>query len=316
VSSHRQRMSNRARIPLLQATHKIESMLGHSRLQNGRSEFIDEVLADLRTEGVHVTTVERLLGDAAPAYRQAMDKASSLLAETGRRDQRVWIPRGASTDLAADELLARLPEIYLFGLHAQVLAIAEQYLRVSVAYHGAVLRHSLVDGCQVGPRLWHRDGEDFNVLRSVLYLNDVGEGDGPFEYVPRHIEVDAPKTGGGVPMRTDEEMRAIVPPAHWKRVLGPAGTVVLADSAQTFHHESLQRGKDRAVVMMGHSSRRPKGRASALSHFPVEANAAALARIVPADKQEHVFAWRGRTTVVAEQGRSGDRLAPNVERPA
>jgi hypothetical protein len=292
VTLHRQRMLERVRVSLLQASHWLESMVAYPRLRAGRSELAREVIADLRAQGVHVTSVERLLGGAAPAYREAMARASEFLEECAGGEHPAWRAQAASTDLLAGELLARLPEFYLFGLNAQILSLAEQYLRVPVAYHGAVLRHSFADGHEVGPRLWHRDCEDFHVLRTVVYLNDVAEDGGPFEYIPRDRNLDARGAHGNTPMRASEKMQLLVPRSQWKRCVGPAGTVVIADSAQVFHHESLQRGKDRSVIMMGHSSRRPKERFLALSHFPVEANTTALARMVAPEHYPHVFGWR------------------------
>jgi hypothetical protein len=278
------------RLPLLKASRRFESMLGYPALRNARSELTQSVLADLETEGVHVTTVEHLLGDAAPAFREALARLAPQMQQAP--DPRCWTARHASTDLSPGELLERFPEFYLFGLNARVLTVAEQYLRVPVAYHGAVLRRSFVDGRPAGPRLWHRDIEDLQVLRTVVYLNDVSDEGGPFEYIPRSNRLVLKALRRGAPMRSDDEMRAVVPAEQWKRVIGPAGTVVLADSARTFHHESLQRAEQRAVIMMGHSSRRPSGRPLALSHFPVEGLRPRLEQLVPTANHPHVFGWR------------------------
>ena len=287
-------MAVRLRNQCIKASQKLQSLVARSRLEASRNAITDEAIASLRSEGVYVTSVERLLGGAAPAYREAMAEAVALLHPAGAAPGVTWIPRGASTDLAPGDLLAHLPALFLFGLSTPVLAIAEQYLRLPVAYHGAVLRHSLVDGNEVGPRLWHSDGEDRHVLRSVVYLNDVDEDGGPFEYVPRRA-ADA-KALSRVGQRTDAEMAALVPRERWKRCVGPAGTVVLADSARVFHHESLQRRNERAVVMMGHASRRPMNRQLAESHFPVHQHLPALARITRPEHHGHVFGWRDLAT--------------------
>jgi hypothetical protein len=289
---HRQRMRERVRVSLLRASHRIRSMIVTPRWRAERSELAREVIADLQAEGVHVTSVERLLGIAAPAYREAMARASEFLEECAACEHPAWRVQAASTDLLAAELLARLPEFFLFGLNAQILSLAEQYLRVPVAYHGAVFRHSIADGVEVGPRLWHRDSEDFHVLRTVVYLNDVAEDGGPFEYIPRDKSLRARDADRDAPMRANDKMQLVVPSNQWKRCVGPAGTVILADSAQVFHHESLQRRTDRSVIMMGHSSRRPRDLSLALSHFPVEANTTALARLVAPEHHPHVFGWR------------------------
>jgi hypothetical protein len=276
----------------LLAAHEMVAVLGRHRLQASRSALTDEIVADLRAEGVHVTTVDRLLGPDAAALREAIAVAGRLVADRGTGPRVRWHRASASIDLAHEELLTRLPALFMLGLDDALLAVAEHYLRVPVAYHGAVLRHSPVDGRQVGPRRWHRDAEDFHVLRSVLYLNDVGEDGGPFEYLPRGLQARASRALAADGMCSDDELAAHVPRERWKRCTGPAGTLVIADTAQVFHHESLQRRAPRSVVMMGHASRRPWHPALAQAHFPVHAHAAALARLVPADRRAHVFDWR------------------------
>ncbi len=286
-------MSVHLRKQCVKASQRVQTLLAQVRQETRHSAGTQEAVASLRTEGVHVTDVERLLGAAAPAFRQAMADATALLPGSIAPAAATWRYRGASTDLAPEDLLARLPALFLFGLNATVLEIAEQYLRLPVAYHGAVLRHSRVDGNAVGPRLWHRDAEDLRVLRSVVYLNDVDAQGGPFEYVPRNIAAVVEKALSRRSQRSDDEMAALVPRELWKRCLGPAGTVILADSAQVFHHESLQRGAERSVVMLGHASRRPMNRALAESHFPVHQHLAALARITRPEHHGPLFAWRG-----------------------
>jgi hypothetical protein len=290
MSPYPPRMAVRLRNQYIRAAQKLQSLLAGSRLEASRNAITDEAIASLRIEGVYVTTVEGLLGEAAPAYRATMAEAVALLHPTRAAGSATWHPRGASTDLAAADLLERLPALFLFGLSTTLLEIAEQYLRLPVAYHGAVLRHSHVDGNQMGPRMWHRDGEDCHVLRTVVYLNDVDDDGGPFEYVPRWAaDAQALSRFGQL---TDAEMAARVPRERWKRCVGPAGTVVLADSARVIHHESLQRRTERSVVMMGHASRRPLNRRLAEAHFPVHLHLPALARITRPEHHAHVFGWR------------------------
>ena len=189
-------------------------------------------------------------------------------------------------------MLTRAPELYLLGLHDTLLKLAHRYLRLPVAYHGAVVRHSLIDGEKTGPRIWHQDAEDIHVLRVVVYLTDVTIGAGPFEYIPRHLGLSYRRIDSNLIPLTDEHMRKVVPLEQWKRIIAPAGTVVLADTAKVFHHESLQTDTERFVIMIGYSSRRPSGMDLAMAHFPVKRVKAALERIVPACNYGHVFGWR------------------------
>ncbi|HTV52120.1 MAG TPA: hypothetical protein VME21_13110 [Steroidobacteraceae bacterium] len=261
-------------------------------LVTGATAYEAQVIEDLKTEGVHVSSLARLL--PSEPYRDTLERVRALLDRDPPRVSPAWIRRASSTDLSPQALLERLPELYMVGLSEPLLRIAELYLRLPVAYHGAVLRHSLVDRGSTGPRLWHQDAEDLNVLRVVIYLNDVTSGGGPFEYIPRGLGVTYrrfSKAGGPL---TSEVVERIVPPASWKRVIAPAGTVILADTAKTFHHESLQTESERSVMMLGYSSRSPTGAPLAQAHFQVEQVAGLLARIVPVSQHEHVFGWRRR----------------------
>jgi hypothetical protein len=292
VSPRRPSISERVRDHLLAASQQLATALAAPAPRLQGHAIAAEVIQALRTDGVYVTTVERLLGEAAPACRDAMADAQALVHRLKQGHGAHWRSAGASTDLAHGELLDRLPALFMFGLHDTMLSVAEQYLRLPVAYHGAVLRHSMVDGRAVGPRRWHRDAEDFHVLRTVLYLNDVDEDGGPFEYVPRTFLAEATHAAGDGGMFSDDEFAARVPRHRWKRCTGPAGTVVIADSARVFHHESLQRGADRTVVTLGHSSRWPRRRQLAMLHFPVDQHATALSRLVAREHHPHVFGWR------------------------
>lgn len=287
------RLRNKARAALLRGSHHLESLLMRRRFHGRPTSHESRIIQDLGTDGVHVTTIDELLQESAPAIRDALARASALLAsEPTREHSAIWAPGLISTDLRAEVLLARVPEVYLLGLDRRLLQLAERYLRLPVAYHGAVLRHSLVDGKNAGPRLWHRDNEDFHVLRMLVYLSDVTPESGPFEYIPRSLNVSYQQFHSYWSDLTDTRMEAVVPRERWKRCTGAAGTVVLCDTGKVFHHESLQKEKDRAVVMFGYSSRRPKNIRNAMAHFPVERVRSALMQIVPAENHSHVFGWR------------------------
>ncbi len=278
---------------LLEASHRVES-LARRRGIGPPGPLEARVIADLAIEGVHVTTIEQLLPHLTAVIRAAFQTAHSIALDGSNSQEAgaLWSRGSSSTDLRADVLLTRVPVLYLLGLDPRLLLLVRHYLGLPVAYHGAVVRHSLVDGVGVGPRLWHMDAEDFHVFRVVLYMNDVQPGGGPFEYIPRRLGVSYKQFPPGTRLLTNEGMRAVVPESEWRRIYGPAGTIVIADTAQTFHHESLQTEHERSVVMIGYSSRRPRGMQLAMAHFPVESVSAMLDAVVPRGNHEHVFTWR------------------------
>jgi len=285
----RERLTHAARTYSLRASHLVASLIFRRQIAGESSVKAARVVSDLETEGVHVTSLDRLLPDAGA---RILDTALAVLEQASVRDNpSLWTRAASSSDLTAETLLSRVPQLYLLGLDARILSLAQQYLKLPVAYHGAVLRHSLVDNEFSGPRLWHQDAEDFHVLRVVVYLNDVTPGGGPFEYIPLRLGITY-RDFRGLGELTNARMQQIVPQEKWKRIFGPAGTVVLCDTAKTFHHESMQTERDRSVIMIGYSSRRPRSMKLAMSHFPAERVRPALTKIVPSANYSHVFGWR------------------------
>jgi hypothetical protein len=288
----RARLSKKARLLSTRASHSLGSMATRLIEASRPTPYEAQVISDLKTEGVHVTSIERLLPDRG--LHTELARASAFIASQPPRDNPVdWVAGACSVDLSAESLIRRFPGVYLLGLDERVLRLARLYLHLPVAYHGAVVRHSLVDNGYSGPRIWHKDAEDLHVLRMVIYLNDVSPGGGPFEYIPRTCAVRHKH----LPNKklTSDVMEQYIPRERWKQIFAPVGTVILCDSAKTFHHESLQTERPRTVVMIGYSSRRPLGRPLAQAHFPVERVRDALLEVVPAANHAHVFGWRTQT---------------------
>ncbi|HEX4049384.1 MAG TPA: hypothetical protein VHY19_00700 [Steroidobacteraceae bacterium] len=286
-----QALKSRLQRQLLHASHRLQS-LAYLGAWAGTGVQDAKIIADLEYEGVHVTSIDELFGEAAPQIRATFGIATELTHESSQASSGTWTRRESSTDLRPDVLLTRVPALYLLGLDTRLLSLVHRYLRLPVAYHGAVVRCSKVDGSGVGTRLWHQDAEDFRVVRVLVYMNDVNPGGGPFEYVPRHCGPRYKDFPSDTFVLTNEQMSRIVPPERWKRVYGPAGTVVIADTAQVFHHESLQTDRERMVTMIGYSSRRPRALKLAMTHFPTESLAGVLKAVVPPAKHAHVFDWR------------------------
>ena len=281
---------------LLHASHRLQSLAYVGAWSQTGLEA--RIIADLEHEGVHVTSIEALFHDAAAQIHASFALASQLIRDASQASEGIWTRRESSTDLRPDVLLRRLPALYLLGLDSRLLSLVQHYLRLPVAYHGAVVRRSQVDGAGAGPRLWHQDAEDFHVCRVLVYMNDVGPGGGPFEYIPRYLGPTYKDVSCGNYMLTNEQMAQVLAPEHWKRVYGPAGTVIIADTAQVFHHESMQTDRERTVTMIGYSSRRPRGLKLAMTHFPAESLLDTLKSVVPPAKHAHVFEWRRATAMI------------------
>ncbi|HAX88785.1 MAG TPA: phytanoyl-CoA dioxygenase [Cyanobacteria bacterium UBA11370] len=148
------------------------------------------------------------------------------------------------------------PNIFLWGLEERLLNIVESYLGVPVAYRGVFFQRDLANGQNVSTRLWHKDPEDYRIVKILVYLNDVNENGGPFEYIPRYLNPQ--------PFRlryqlffSDSEMARLVPKSEWVSCTGTAETVIFFDPHNIFHRGKLPTGSDRFAIFFAYHSRKP-----------------------------------------------------------
>jgi hypothetical protein len=103
-------------------------------------------------------------------------------------------------------------------------------------------------------QLWHRDPEDWQILKVFVYMSDVDDGAGPFTYAPgthprgrvRTRPQSFREQGHGAERSTDEQMAAVVPPERWITAIGPRGTIIFADT-KGYHRGGLAREHDRIM---------------------------------------------------------------------
>jgi hypothetical protein len=229
------------------------------------------VLDVLRRDAAAVTSIDELAVASAVGLRAAVAEVLPTLAGRESLSTAGDAADGRSTwlhclALDAPKLAARWPEIVLFGVDPQILALVEGYLGVRPALTSVDLRKDIGTGEQVGTRIWHLDTEDVRNIRMIVYLSDVGDGDGPFEYLPlpvtEQLVADDPALAeravraAGDPI-LDDELATVVPRAQWRRVIGPAGTVAFADNTRLFHHSAVHRS-ERVALLYTYTSRRPR----------------------------------------------------------
>ena len=111
---------------------------------------------------------------------------------------------------------------------------------------------------RISSQRWHRDYDDKHLLKVFLYLVDVDDEMGPFQYVagsqPGGPYADAwgwQPLGQNYP--TEEELEARVPPSAVQRFTGPAGTLVFCNTAG-FHRGGLSTTNPRVLATATYSS--------------------------------------------------------------
>jgi hypothetical protein len=220
------------------------------------------VLADLGRDGVAITSGQELLGS---------ESGFEELGETVERLEDSLARELAGTRLSANdtsavgkktftfELLGERPVLDPGSIYARV-ALQYPILQIANAYFGMLTRlryynvwHTFAATAEAREsQLWHRDREDFHILKMFVYLSDVSDAAGPLTYATgshgrRSLQREpAFFVEGGTRRSTDVQMAEVVPSDRWTTCTGPQGTVVFADTSG-YHKGGLAREHDRIV---------------------------------------------------------------------
>ncbi len=229
-----------------------EARKQHSKNLPVISDYERDLVDKLRTEGVAMTSLEAL---SIPSTEQMLQAAKTLMPK---------IPRSISENKnefvvhATPQQILEHQEIFLWGLEQRLINIIENYVGLPVAYHGAYFRRDIVNKVQIKSRLWHIDPEDRKVLKIIIYLNDIDDNIGPFEYIPQcftsKLTSSLKYTHGYV---QDKTMEKVISPSHFKSCTGIAGTVFLAATGSIFHRGKVPLSSDRYTIFFDYTSRKP-----------------------------------------------------------
>ena len=114
------------------------------------------------------------------------------------------------------------------------------------------------DEARVASQRWHRDFNDKHLLKAFLYLVDVDEGNGPFQYVPGSAPggryADAwpwRPLGDNYPPEGELEQR--IPAEDMRTFTGPKGTLVFCNTAG-FHRGGFATERPRVLATVTYSS--------------------------------------------------------------
>ncbi|QZZ22080.1 hypothetical protein J5X98_06680 [Leptothermofonsia sichuanensis E412] len=118
-------------------------------------------------EGICITSLDTLDIPNTQSLLKAAQQITSELAQQSRSPEHSHKHALMAT---AEQLLAH-PEIFFWGLSERILKIVGRYLELPVAYDGLAFYYSVADGRDAGPRIWHRDKEDWKMVKVAIHAN-------------------------------------------------------------------------------------------------------------------------------------------------
>lgn len=248
---------------------RILSRLGHRRhLPTVTRSYDRGILSDLNRCGVAVTCLEKMVQEEYVGCSELLIAGRTLFND----DTHQLSGEGSKQYIRVaqlDDVLSH-PEIIFWGLQERLLAIAENYIGLPVAYRGVTARRDLANGQQLETRHWHCDGEDLRILKIIVYLSDVGPDDGPFCYMPKGLRprYGLPTSDGG--RISDDVLQQGVPPDNRIACVGPAGTVLFADTCSLWHRGAVGTDRDRFTLFFSYNSQLPLSPADCRPILPMD----------------------------------------------
>ncbi len=238
------------------------------------------IVETLNSEGVVITSLADLGISSASKMFQAAETLMHKIPRMVTDNSNEFVVHATSQQIMAH------PEIFLWGVEQRLINIVENYLGLPVAYHGAYFRRDIANQVEQQSRLWHLDKEDKKVLKIIVYLHDMDEDSGPFQYLPiSETESVAHLLKYHHGYIQDTTMQQVISPANYKSCLGPAGTVVFAATASVFHRGKLPVKSDRFAIFFDYTSQKHKLSFYSTSSLPLE-DVALLAKNLPQKQRE------------------------------
>jgi hypothetical protein len=220
----------------------------------GRPEGSDRAVVEaLRRSGGFVTSLDALGIPGTAEMVTAADEIFRAIADRAAG-------KGGFIASAPQGEIDGHPALIRWGLDERLLDIVESYIAMPVDYRGLTARRDIKGGEQLETRLWHRDYEDWKIVKIIVYLNDVDRGGGAYEFIPR-TELPIWRVGplaGSDGRIAETAMREVVPESSWRACSGSRGTVVFSDTCSVYHRGTIAHSEDRHALFFCYNSRSPR----------------------------------------------------------
>jgi phytanoyl-CoA dioxygenase PhyH len=259
----------------IRATYELHDRLLSNRASRGRfgeapaqlDEVQASILADVKEQGFAVRAFHELFPDAEQwrAIEEQRDRfVASTEADLAAGGEHVRVRPGKEFVVRLQSYGVELgPADPWFRAVSsrRLLDLANAYLEMWSKLEYVDVWYSVPQAAtaeRISSQRWHRDYNDKHLLKVFLYLVDVDEEMGPFQYVagsqPGGPYADA---WGWQPLGqhypTEEELEQRVPSSAVQTFTGPAGTLLFCNTAG-FHRGGFSTTKPRVLATATYSS--------------------------------------------------------------
>jgi hypothetical protein len=148
-----------------------------------------------------------------------------------------------------------------FATSPRVLDVVNSYLKMYVKVRYIDEWYTAVSNSEaerITSQRWHRDNDDQYIVKAFLYMNEVGLGSGPFEYIPGSALGGAyseiwPWQPLGEMYPPQDEFEQRVPVDSRVTLTGPAGTLALVNTSG-FHRGGFATESHRVMAIVTYCS--------------------------------------------------------------
>ena len=263
----------------VRATYELHDRLGANRRSrrrfHGSPPALDpvqtDILARVREKGFAVVAFSELFPD--PERWQAIETAAAAFTaeveaglEAEKAGKESALRRTAAKDFVvrrnAWDVTLQLDDPWLsLGLDPRMLDLANSYLGLwsKLEYVDVWYTPAAEKADRQASQRWHRDFNDRLLLKAFLYLRDVDEQAGPFEYVPESFpggrlgDLWAWAPGGRDAYPPDEEFQRKLDGEPIETFTGARGTMIFCNTAG-FHRGGFSGGRERVLATWTYAS--------------------------------------------------------------
>lgn len=223
--------------------------------QNNCSEvfsYYQDIDFQLENQGICITHLDNLKIDSSKQLMQScLNVIPSLKAQETLNPTQYLV-------IAGSQKIIEYPEIFTWGLEQKLIATISKYLKLPVAYHGAYLRRDIANKIVNKSRLWHLDKEDRRMVKIIIYLKDVDQNNGAFQYIPKHFtSYLIRKLRYNYEYLPSEKVERFLSSSEWISCEGKIGTVIFVDTANIFHRGLVPQTSDRLSIFFDYTSAFP-----------------------------------------------------------